>query len=38
VLENRVLRKTFGLKRLEVTGGWGKCKTGFMTVFLAKYY
>jgi hypothetical protein len=36
VFENRVLRRTFGLKRDEVTGGWRKLHNEELVLF-AKY-
>jgi hypothetical protein len=32
VFENRVLRRIFGLKRDEVTGGWRKLQNGDFTI------
>jgi hypothetical protein len=38
VFENRVLRRIFGLKKEEVTGGWRRLHNEEQFVRLSKYY
>jgi hypothetical protein len=37
VFEKRVLKRIFGLRREEVTGGWRKLDEGLNNLYSAKY-